>query len=180
MILATPLIQSQTFDECFSRLQIHEGGYSSIPEDKGNWTSGKIGVGVLMGTKFGISAARYPFLDIKNLTLAEAKDIYFDDFWVKYQCELIPEEYRYFYFDCIVNHNPNAAGRIFQKALNRSGFSLKVDGLVGKNTYRALASGKLKIGKLRAERIHYYSWLVTRFPSNGVFLEGWINRTLAL
>ena len=81
MILATPLIQSQTFDECFSRLQIHEGGYSSIPEDKGNWTSGKIGVGVLMGTKFGISAARYPFLDIKNLTLAEAKDIYFDDFW---------------------------------------------------------------------------------------------------
>ena len=38
------------------------------PSDRGNWTSGVIGVGTLVGSKFGISAATYPTLDIPNLT----------------------------------------------------------------------------------------------------------------
>ena len=32
-------------------------------------------------TKFGISNNIYPSLDIKNLTLNDAKRIYFDDYW---------------------------------------------------------------------------------------------------
>jgi hypothetical protein len=37
----------------------HEGGYSNDPDDPGNWTGGKVGVGRLLGTKFGIAAKGY-------------------------------------------------------------------------------------------------------------------------
>jgi hypothetical protein len=59
-----------------------EGGYSNDPRDHGNWTGGKQGVGVLKGTKYGISAASYPGLDIENLTMQQADDIYYRDYWV--------------------------------------------------------------------------------------------------
>jgi hypothetical protein len=59
----------------------HEGGYQCLHNDSGNWTGGKVGKGVLKGTKFGIAAASYPKVDIKNLTLATASLYYERDFW---------------------------------------------------------------------------------------------------
>lgn len=58
-----------------------EGGYQNDPNDIGNWTGCKRGVGELKGTNWGISACSYPKLDIINLTLAEADAIYFRDYW---------------------------------------------------------------------------------------------------
>ena len=54
-----------------------EGGYQCDPDDKGNWTGGNVGVGLLKGTKYGISAASFSNVDIKNLTkeLEEKTDI---------------------------------------------------------------------------------------------------------
>src|SRR5690606_37652502 len=72
-----------TFDTCFKFTIGHEGGWGNDPRDRGNWTSGKIGVGELKGTKYGISAMSYPQLDIKNLTLDQAKAIYKRDYWDK-------------------------------------------------------------------------------------------------
>ena len=57
-----------TFDEAFERLMGHEGVLSVDPNDPGNWTGRRVNVGVLRGTKFGISAAQYPDEDIPNLT----------------------------------------------------------------------------------------------------------------
>lgn len=59
-----------------------EGGFQDDPRDRGNWTSGTIGEGELRGTKYGISAAANPDLDIKNLTWAEADDIYVERYWI--------------------------------------------------------------------------------------------------
>lgn len=58
-----------------------EGGYSILRDDPGNWTGGAVGVGTLKGTKYGISAASYPALDIAALTQAEAEAIYRRDYW---------------------------------------------------------------------------------------------------
>jgi len=67
---------SISFEEAFRRLIGHEGGYSKDKRDPGNWTGGKVGgVGILKGTKFGLAANTYN-LDIKNITLAQAKEIY--------------------------------------------------------------------------------------------------------
>lgn len=59
----------------------YEGGYSSIRSDPGNWTGGKVGKGVLKGTKWGIAASSHPNLDIKNLTLDQAGAIYKPQYW---------------------------------------------------------------------------------------------------
>ncbi|MCW6512349.1 hypothetical protein M8523_31000 [Hyphomicrobiales bacterium BP6-180914] len=48
--------------------------------DPGNWSGGAVGKGELRGTKYGIAAASHPHLDIRNLTLAQASDIY----WAEY------------------------------------------------------------------------------------------------
>ena len=44
-----------------------EGGYVNNPNDKGG------------ETKYGISKRAYPNLDIKNLTLKKAEEIYYND-----------------------------------------------------------------------------------------------------
>src|SRR5690554_991684 len=71
------------FDLAFERLIGHEGKFTDNRADRGNWTTGRVGVGELKGTKFGISAMTYPHLDIKSLTLEQAKDIYLRDFWLR-------------------------------------------------------------------------------------------------
>lgn len=58
-----------------------EGGMSRDPNDNGNWTGGKIGVGELRGTKYGISAASHPEVDIANLTTQGAIEVYRYQYW---------------------------------------------------------------------------------------------------
>jgi len=57
-----------TFDQAFALVVGIEGGFSTDQNDPGNWTSGKVCIGEFKGTKYGISAASYPHLDIPNLT----------------------------------------------------------------------------------------------------------------
>lgn len=57
------------FDDAFTRLLGHEGGYSNNPKDPGGETN------------WGISKRSYPDVDIKNLTIDQAKAIYLRDFW---------------------------------------------------------------------------------------------------
>lgn len=72
---------NKIFLEAYKIILTHEGGFQNIHNDRGNWTSGKIGVGINKGTKFGITAMSYPNLDIKNLTLQDAQNIYKRDYW---------------------------------------------------------------------------------------------------
>ena len=89
-----------------------EGEYSDNPADKGNWTGGKVGVGILKGTKYGISAASYPHLDIKNLTRADAKDIYWRDYWLKTGADKLKWPLSMIQFDTAVNMGTGAASKL--------------------------------------------------------------------
>ena len=103
------------FDQAFARLVDHEGGYSDDPKDPGNWTGGREGVGELKGTKYGIAANTYGYLDIKNLTLEQAKGIYQRDFW-----DVLGTAHpalKFQFFDAAVNHGPGNAIRILQRAV---------------------------------------------------------------
>ena len=104
-----------TFDQAFERLIGHEGKFTDNPKDDGNWTGGKQGRGELRGTKYGIAANSYPHLDIKNLTLDEAKAIYLEDFW-----DVIGQAHgavKFQLFDAAVNHGRGNAVRILQRAV---------------------------------------------------------------
>lgn len=106
----------QTFDSCFALVVDHEGGFGADPADRGNWTSGVVGQGELRGTKFGISAASYPALDIKALTLDDAKAIYLRDFWDVNRSDDLPGALRYYLFDTAVNCGVEFAAESMQRA----------------------------------------------------------------
>lgn len=55
-----------------------EGGFQNNPADTGNYYQGK-----LIGTKYGISAASWAHMyDIPSLTVEQAKDIYYQHYWL--------------------------------------------------------------------------------------------------
>lgn len=67
----------------------HEGGFTKEPDDNGNWTGGKKGVGLLIGTNHGISAplltqylGRLPkYAEMLNLSKETAQKIRKKFFW---------------------------------------------------------------------------------------------------
>lgn len=97
---------NDAFLDAFTDTVQDEGTFSDDPNDPGNWTGGKRGVGELKGTKYGISAASYPHMDIRNLTLPQAMDIYRRDFWEKLNCHRIAV------FDAML------AGKLFNLGVN--------------------------------------------------------------
>lgn len=59
----------------------HEGGFQKDASDHANWSSGKIGEGTLVGTKYGITALDMPGTDIENLTVDQAVEYYVEHYW---------------------------------------------------------------------------------------------------
>ncbi len=116
----------ENFDKAFELVIGHEGGFTDDRRDRGNWTTGVIGKGQLKGTKYGVSAMSYPSLDIKNLTLDQAKAIYKRDFWDAAKCDQLPPGLDYLLFDSAINHGVAGAVRILQRALG-----VNADGALG-------------------------------------------------
>jgi lysozyme family protein len=77
----------------------------------------------------------YPTLDIKNLTLSQAKEIYKRDWWDKLDMERFRSAMQYQMFDAAINHGMHNATKILQYAVGA-----KADGIIGPKT-RAAAAG---------------------------------------
>ena len=125
------------FPQIFQMLIGHEGGYSTVQNDPGNWTGGKVGVGVLKGTKFGISAASYPNVDIANLTLDKAMAIYATDYWLKIHGDQLNPALALLVFDSAVNNGVGNATRFLQESLG-----IVADGDFGPGTLAAVLKDK--------------------------------------
>lgn len=121
------------FKRYIDRLLDHEGGYSADPQDPGNWTGGRVGSGVLKGTKFGIAANTYPHLDIRNLTREQAVEIYHRDFWQAAQADQLPGAVAYSALDGAVNSGPRRSIQWLQAAAG-----VADDGLWGPVTEEAV------------------------------------------
>ena len=141
------------FRRAFDLVIDHEGGFQADRADRGNWTSGVIGKGDLRGTKFGISAMAYPHLDIRNLTLDQARDIYFEDYWKPAGCELLPDGVAYAQFDAAVNHGVSRAIKILQGAIGAG-----PDGIIGPITRRMIKQSlpEAMIRNMLALRVKFY------------------------
>jgi lysozyme family protein len=161
------------FSHCFAFTLGAEGGYTDNSADPGNWTGGVVGHGELRGTKFGISAAAYPSVDIVNLTEAMAKDIYRRDYWEQLQGDALPLSLALVAFDAAVNAGPHRAIAWLQQAASKP-----ADGVLGPDTMAALNSGDaLKLAReALARRLEFSS----RLPNWPTFGLGWSRRILAL
>jgi len=127
------------FSRAFDLTIGYEGGYTANPDDPGNWTGGAVNLGTLKGTKFGISAAAFPNLDILNLTRAQAEGIYRNRYWTPAGCDSLPWPLCAVVFDAAVN---NGLGRVTPwltpavKAAQAAA-GLAADGVVGPLTQAA-------------------------------------------
>lgn len=157
------------FDEAFKTVIGHEGGFTLHSGDPGNWTSGKVGIGTLKGTKYGIAANTYPNEDIKNLTLDRAKQLYKRDFWDKAKCDQLPDGLRFHVFDVSVNSGVSRGVKTLQQALG-----VNADGIIGSQTITAAKSQNAHeiLIKFYSFRIAFYTSLNT-FSTFG---KGWMNR----
>lgn len=157
------------FDKAFDRLIGHEAGFSDDKKDPGNWTGGRPGVGELKGTKFGIAANTYPDLDIKNLTLDQARAIYFRDWWQKIGADEIDPAIVFQLWDFAVNAGMGTAKRALQRAVG-----VADDGKIGPRSLAAIKAMTVPDVLLRfnAQRLRFYTSLST-WPTYG---KGWTNR----
>ena len=121
------------FARVFAVVVGEEGGYSAGRDDPGNWTGGRVGAGVLRGTKFGISAAAYPALDIAALTVEQAQAIYRRDYWDRVAGDDLPPPVALLTFDAAVNQGAERAARWLQLAAG-----VTADGIIGPETLAAV------------------------------------------
>ena len=150
-----------------------EGGFTDNPADPGNWTGGEIGHGELRGTKFGISAAAYPMLEIANITSQEAETIYLQNYWSPIKGDALPLPVALATFDAAVNSGVSRAIIWLQQAAN-----VQADGDFGKITQAAVMNGPpLRIAQ---ETIVRRIKFLTNLPQWANFGLGWSRRIVAL
>ncbi|MGH7161114.1 MAG: glycosyl hydrolase 108 family protein, partial [Acetobacteraceae bacterium] len=129
----------------------------------------------LLGTKYGISAAAYPTMDIPNLTVAEAQILYARDYWTPIQGDRLPQALAMVMFDGAVNSGVAQSGQWLQVVLG-----VAMDGVIGPETLGAVGAYANGVGEL------CWEVLAQRVAANGcdpdfpTFGLGWSRRTSAL
>jgi len=120
-----------------------EGGYVDDPKDPGG------------ETKYGISRAQYPKLDIKDLTRDQAIDIYYRDYWLRYKLD----------------------EKISDPAIRAKCFNMGV--LMGPLTALAIALSSKEIDDYRDRCKRHFELIVQNHPEEEKFLKGWLRRAAA-
>ncbi|MEX2190909.1 MAG: glycosyl hydrolase 108 family protein [Bacteroidota bacterium] len=156
----------------------HEGGFQNNPKDSGNWTGGKIGLGINKGTNFGISAARYPLLDIRNLTREQAVEIYIRDYYEPLKMsEIKSVRVQWKLFDIGVNMGTDDPPKIVRSALKDTGY-ITGDGLeyLRVNDAIAFMGEGAFLRELAEWQMKKYVSFVTKDPVKLEFLPHWTIR----
>lgn len=161
----------ENYERAFELVIGHEGGFTKDRRDRGNWTSGVIGKGQLKGTKYGVSAMAYPNLDIENLTLETAQDIYLSDYWLKVGGDALPAGLDYLAFDMAVNHGVKKSAMLIQEAVGAV-----PDGVIGPRSLERIGKRSVReiLTETAARRMAFYAGIKT-FKDFGL---GWSRRTM--
>lgn len=159
----------QNYEYSFEKVIGHEGGFTKDPKDRGNWTSGKCGVGELKGTKYGVSCMAYPDEDIENLKLERAHEIYKTDYWDKMRGDDLPGGVDYACFDQAINSGSKRSVQWLQGAVG-----VNVDGKMGPVTLGAAQAQDeiTTIDRMCDKRLAFLKNLDT-WPRYG---KGWTKR----
>ena len=152
---------SLTFQQIFDRLIGHEGGYVNDLQDPGGETNWGV-------TKRTAMANGYTG-NMKTMTRQQAYEIYRRAFWLRYNCEQMPDAVAYQFFDAAVNHGFGNASRMLQRAVGELD-----DGIIGKYSLEAINRNPISdtLMVLNGERLNFY----TRLKNFDRFGKGWVNR----
>ena len=138
-----------------------EGGYSNDASDAGGETN------------FGISSRSYPAIDIKNLTIGQAIDIYYNDYWTPMNIGgILDDNLVLQVFDMGVNSGIRIAIKILQRLIR-----VDDDGFVGNMTLQAVRefNGDIVIEFVKRRKLFYIA-LVQNDSNQRPNLKGWLAR----
>lgn len=161
------------FEESFQDVIGYEGGYVNDPNDKGG------------ETKYGIAKRWYPDIDIKNLTLEEAKQIYWKDYWNPLVLSLINDnDVATEIFEQGINLGKPWAAFHAQRTLQLLGKKdIVVDRWMGSATCNALNEQVKMAGRkqiilkaLNGFQFKRYIEIITNDPTQQANFVGWLRR----
>jgi lysozyme family protein len=150
------------FNQAVQKTLVHEGGYVNNPNDRGG------------PTKYGITQADMPGQDISVITPAQAEDYYHEHYWKELYNEIDDQLIGEKLFDMGVLFGVGTAVKMLQISMAKE-INLVSDGTFGPNTLNATNM----YGDLNAYKqtlLAHVIGIVTKNPSQAVFLQGWSNR----
>jgi len=165
-----------------------EGGYANDPDDPGGATN--FGVTIHTMRRLGLDLSKdgkVTELDVKLLTKDRAVDIFIDHYFKAPKLHLLPSLLRPSVFDMYVNAGSNAV-KILQRMINEMGSDLRVDGVLGPLTIRAVhvhyrPAPELFVDAYGIARRNYYYRIGDRRPASRKYARtrrggkgGWILR----
>lgn len=144
-----------------TRAQRQAVGYTIDPTDRGG------------ETKFGIAKNANPDTDIASLTWNDAKDIYYQKYWLATKCDQLPDNVAILAFDTSVNNGVSRASKFLQRAVN-----VQDDGIIGDGTIDAVNNVDPSdiCSNICDQRENFYRAIVKAHPEQSKYLNGWLRR----
>lgn len=161
------------FDQAYERTVTNEGGYklTTTPGDRGGMTYAGI------SRKFHPTWRGWDFIDDKMVPPSQlVRDFYRSEFWDKLNLSQISDQR---IAQTIYDFGVNADWRVSAK-LAQIVAGVTPDGVIGEKSIQAINAANPDTFHLAfaLAKVRRYAEIVTRDKSQGVFLLGWINRTL--
>jgi lysozyme family protein len=160
-----------SFKKAVEDVLIWEGGYTNDPVDTGGRTN------------FGISSKHHPEIDdVAGLTLEDAIQIYYKDYWVVGKVYMIEDQAvanKLMSMD--VNAGIYQGTYLLQRALRSVKSPVSEDGIMGPETAAAVnkSNPKALLAAFRAECGNFYRLLIRRKPHMVKYENGWLRRAYA-
>ena len=161
------------FETAIKITLIHEGGFQANPNDHANWSSGHIGEGELIGTKYGITALDMPGVSIKDITVEQAVAFYAERYWKSGYSQIESQVVANKIFDLGVLFGVHTAVAIMQETLG-----VGVDGIFGDGTLSAInQSDETSLLKSYEGNMATHAFnIANENPAERGFLQGWCRR----
>jgi len=162
-----PTAATARFDACIAVVLTNEGGFANNPNDAGGATN----MGITHATLAAWRNADVSVTDVRNLTLAEARDVYRANYWLRNRCDQMPAGVDLAVLDFAVNSG--GAIREIQRKLG-----VNPDGAVGPLTLAAMSlfDPADLIQKICTLRLDY----LRQLDAWETFQKGWTRRVEAV
>ena len=163
-------------DDVINDLIRREGGFSNRPTDRGGPTNH----GVTQTTLSEWRKKPVSIEDVKNLTEAEAYDIYLNKFFLQNKLDAIPDKRTQAHLlDAAAIHGPRNAIKFLQETIGYD----DPDGYIGEKTLKTLVdyldsggSWKEINDNLVQQRLGLVRNLAEKYPLQKTNLKGWVDR----
>lgn len=153
------------FERALDLVLRHEGGYVDHPRDPGGATNR----GITIATLSIWRGKKVTKQDVRDLSLAEAGEIYRAKYWDRVRGDDLPGGIDYCAFDAAVNSGPRRAIRWLQQAVFAA-----VDGELGPQTLSAVRSANVSWAIRRMARVRLD--FLQRLTNWRTFGRGWQRR----